>query len=99
MWDTRGVDACDRGSRSIFEGFDAPRLGAVTESEEGTSLVPSIGGMRAWASIQEMEPNIGCSSVEVEAVTWVEQHPMHSPSPGWDADDIDASIAAFPKLL
>jgi hypothetical protein len=87
------------GPGSIFVGFNAPRSGAVTESEEGTSPVPLIGGMRAWASVQEMEPDVGCSSAEVEAVAWVEQQLMHSPSPGWDADDLDASIAAFPELL
>jgi hypothetical protein len=55
--------------------------------------------MRTWASVWEMEPAIDHSSAEVEAVAWVEQHSMHSPSPSWDADDLDASIAAFPELL
>jgi hypothetical protein len=39
------------GPGSLFEGFDAPRSGAVTESNEGTLPVPSIAGMRAWASV------------------------------------------------
>jgi hypothetical protein len=61
--------------------------------------VPTVEEMRVWAGVREPEPEVSRSSAEVEALAWVEQHPMHPPSPGWDADDIEASIAAFPKLL
>jgi hypothetical protein len=87
------------GPGSIFEGFDAPQSGAVTESDEEVLPVPTIGEMRVWAGVRETEPEIGCSSAEVEALAWVERHPMRSPSPGWDADDVDATLAAFPELL
>jgi hypothetical protein len=88
-----------KGPGSIFEGFDTPRLGAVTKSDEEILPVPMIGEMRVWAGVQETEPEISHSSAEVEALAWVEWHPMHSPSPGWDVDNVDAALAAFPELL
>jgi hypothetical protein len=89
------------GPGSLFEGFDGPRSGAVTDSDDKTSPVGSVVGFRTWASIREGEAALGRSSVEAEAeaLAWVEQHPLRSPSPSWDADDLDASIAAFPELL
>jgi hypothetical protein len=61
--------------------------------------VPTIGEMRVWAGVRETEPEIDCLPAEVKALAWVEQHPMRSPSPGWDADNVDATLAAFPELL
>jgi hypothetical protein len=87
------------GPGSIFEGFNAPRSGAMTESNEEVLPVPTIGEMRVWAGVRETEPEIGRFSAEVEALDWVERHPMCSPSPGWDVDDVDAALAAFPELL
>jgi hypothetical protein len=87
------------GPGSLFKGFDGPRSGAVTDSDDETSPVGSVAGFRTWASIWEVEPALERLSVEAEALAWVEQHPLRSPSPGWDADNLNASIAAFPKLL
>jgi hypothetical protein len=87
------------GPGSLFKGFDGLRSGAVTNSDDETSPVGLVAGFRTWASIWEVEPTLDHSSAEAEALAWVEQHPLHSPSPSWDADDLDASIAAFPELL
>jgi hypothetical protein len=56
-------------------------------------------GMRVWAASRESEPKAGPSLLEAEALDWVERYPMHPPSPGWDEEDIEASLAAFPELL
>jgi hypothetical protein len=85
------------GPGSAFKGFEDPRSGTVDESADEASPVGSVAGFRTWASIREVGPAL--ESAEVEALAWVEQHPLRSPSPGWDADDLDASIAAFPELL
>jgi hypothetical protein len=84
---------------SLFKGFEGPQLGAVTESDEEVLPMPMVEEMRAWAGVRELEPEVSCSSLKVEALAWVERHPMCSLSPGWDADDIEASIAAFPECL
>jgi hypothetical protein len=88
-----------RSTGSLFEGFEGPRSGAVTNSDEEVLPVPTIEEMRVWAGVRGPEPEASCSSSEAEVLAWVDQHPMCSPSPGWDADDIDASLAAFPELL
>jgi hypothetical protein len=88
-----------RSPGSLFEGFEGPRSGAITDSDEEVLPVPTIAEMRVWAGVREPEPEASHSSSEVEALDWVDRHPMRSPSPGWDADDIDASLAAFPELL
>jgi hypothetical protein len=84
---------------SLFEGFEGLQSGAVTESDEEALPMPTVEEMRVWAGVREPEPEVSRSSLEVEVLAWVEQHPMRSPSPGWGADDIEASIAAFPELL
>jgi hypothetical protein len=55
--------------------------------------------MRVWAGVREPELEVSHLSSKTEAVDWVEWHPMRSPSLGWDIDDIEASLAAFPELL
>jgi hypothetical protein len=87
------------GPGSAFGGFEGPRSGTADQSADEASSVGSVAGFRTWASIREVEPALERSSAEAEALAWVEQHPLRSPSPGWDADDLDASIAAFPELL
>jgi hypothetical protein len=87
------------GPGSTFEGFGGPRSGTADQSADEASPVGSVAGFRTWASIREVEPALDRSSVEAEALAWVEQHPLRSPSPGWDADNLEASIAAFPELL
>jgi hypothetical protein len=87
------------GPGSLFEGFEGPRSGTVDDFADKTSPVRSVAGFRTWASIREVEPALERLSAEAEALAWVEQHPLRSPSPGWDADNLDASIAAFPGLL
>jgi hypothetical protein len=87
------------GPGSAFEGFGGLRSGTVDESADEASPVGSVAGFRTWASIWEVEPALERSSAEAEALAWVEQHPLHSPSPGWDVDDLDVSIATFPELL
>jgi hypothetical protein len=37
------------GPGSLFEGFDGPRSGAVTDSDDKTSPVGSVAGFRTWA--------------------------------------------------
>jgi hypothetical protein len=59
----------------LFEGFEGPRLGAVTESDDEVLPVVMIEKMRVW------------------------RYPIQSPSPSWDVDDSEASLAAFPELL
>jgi hypothetical protein len=83
----------------LFEGFEAPRSGAVTKSDDEGLPVVTVEEMRVWASSREPEPEVSYSSSEAEAVAWVERYPMRSPSPGWDVDDIEASLAVFPELL
>jgi hypothetical protein len=87
------------GPGSAFEGFEGPRPGTADESADEMSPVGSVSGFRTWASIREVEPALERSSAEAEALDWVARHPLRSPSPGWDADDLDAAIAAFPELL
>jgi hypothetical protein len=87
------------GPGSAFGGFEGPRSGTADQSADEASSVGSVAGFRTWASIREVEPALERSSAEAEALAWVEQHPLRSPSPGWDADDLEASIAAFPELL
>jgi hypothetical protein len=83
----------------LFEGFEGPQLGAMTKSDDEGLSVVTVEEMRVWASGREPEPEVSYLSSEVEAIAWVERHPMRSPSPGWDVDDIEASLAAFPELL
>jgi hypothetical protein len=84
---------------SLFEGFEGPQSGAVTDLDDKVLPVVMVEEMRVWASVREPEPEVSYSSSEVEAVAWVERHPMRSPSPGWNVDDIETSLAAFPELL
>jgi hypothetical protein len=67
-----------RCPRSIFEGFEGLRSGAVTESDDKVLPMVRVEEMRVWASVREPEPEISHSSSEVEAVDWVERHPMCS---------------------
>jgi hypothetical protein len=61
--------------------------------------VVTVEEMRVWAASRESEPEAGPSSSEAEALDWVDRYPMCPPSPGWDEEDIEASLAAFPELL
>jgi hypothetical protein len=56
------------GPGSLFKGFDGPRSGAVTNSDDKTSPVGSVVGFRTWASIREVEPTLDRSSAEAEAL-------------------------------
>jgi hypothetical protein len=84
---------------SLFEGFEGSQLGAVTESDDEVLPVVMVEEMRVWAGVREPEPEVSRLFLEVEALAWVERYPMHSPSPGWDADDVEAALVAFPELL
>jgi hypothetical protein len=88
-----------RSPRSLFDGFEGPRSGAVAESDDEGLPVVTVEEMRVWASGREPEPEVSYLFSEAEAVAWVKRHPMRSPSPGWDVDDIGASLVAFPELL
>jgi hypothetical protein len=84
---------------SLFEGFEGPWSRAVTDSDERVLPVASVEEMRVWAGVREPEPEVSRSSLEAEVVAWVERHPMHSLSPSWDVDNMEAALAAFPELL
>jgi hypothetical protein len=55
--------------------------------------------MRVWAASKESKPKAGPSLSEAEALDWVKRYPIHPPSPGWDEEDIEALLAAFPEFL
>jgi hypothetical protein len=83
----------------IFEGFEGPQSGAVTDSHDEVLPVVTVEEMRVWATSRESKPKAGPSSSEAEALDWVERYLMHPLSPGWDEEDIEALLAAFPELL
>jgi hypothetical protein len=84
---------------SLFKGFEQPRSGVVTDSNDEVLPVVTMEGMRVWAATREPKPEASFLSSEAEALDWVERHPMRLPSPGWDEEDIEASLAASPELL
>jgi hypothetical protein len=67
----------------IFKGFEGPRSGVVTESDDEVLPVVTVEEMRVWAGVREPEPEISHLSSEAEAIDWVKRHPMCSTSPDW----------------
>jgi hypothetical protein len=53
--------------RSLFVGFKGPQSGAVTESDDKVLPVAMVEEMWVWACVREPEPEVSCSSSEVEA--------------------------------
>jgi hypothetical protein len=88
-----------QGPGSLFKGFEGPRSGVVTDSDDEVLPMVTMEGMRVWSTTREPKPEAGPLSSEAEALDWVERHPMCPLSPAWDEEDIKASLAAFLELL